>query len=94
MRPRTARWLVVGLAIGLGLALPAPTAQPPADKPAALPALSIKGTRLVDPAGKTVLLRGVNLGSWLLLESHFSGFAFRDEKSLWPGLSAASAGPR
>src|SRR5436305_1523365 len=45
-----------------------------------------RGTRLDDQAGKMVLLRGVNLVSWLILESHFSGFAFRDEKSLWAGL--------
>jgi glucan 1,3-beta-glucosidase len=51
-----------------------------------LPPLRVKKTQIVDPAGNPVLLRGVNFGNWLLLESHFSGFAFKDEQSLWPGL--------
>src|SRR5262245_57553377 len=95
MRPRTdlpdrghrlAPWAIVGLALAIGLSVPARYVRPPADKGGGLPARSVRGTRLVDPADKTVLLRGVNLGSWLLLESHFTGFAFRDEKSLWAGL--------
>jgi glucan 1,3-beta-glucosidase len=53
-----------------------------------LPALKIKGTKIVDADGKPMILRGVNLGNWLLLESHFSGFAFKDEKSLWAGLQS------
>ena len=47
-----------------------------------LPVLHIAGTRIVDGSNKTVALRGVNLGTWLLVESHFSGFTFEDEKSL------------
>lgn len=57
-------------------------------KDKALPALKIQGTKIVDAANKPVLLRGVNLGNWLLLEAHFSGFAFKDEKSLWAGLQS------
>jgi aryl-phospho-beta-D-glucosidase BglC (GH1 family) len=51
-----------------------------------LPALKVKGTKIVDDKGNTVQLRGVNLGCWLLLEPHFLGMSFRDEKSLWAGL--------
>jgi glucan 1,3-beta-glucosidase len=57
-------------------------------KEGSLPALRIKGTALVGPGDKPVLLRGVNLGSWLLLESHFTGLAFKDDRSLWNGLQA------
>ena len=35
---------------------------------AAVPPLHARGTALVDPAGHAVRLRGVNLGSWLLIE--------------------------
>jgi glucan 1,3-beta-glucosidase len=51
-----------------------------------LPALRIKGTKLVDEKGTPVQLRGVNLGSWLLPEAPFLGMSFGDEKSLWAGL--------
>ena len=51
-----------------------------------LPALKIKGTKIVDDKGAPVQLRGVNFGCWLLLESHFLGMSFRDEKALWSGL--------
>lgn len=53
---------------------------------AKLPPLTVAGTKIVDPNGKAVPLRGVNLGSWLVLEPHFSGFEFRDEKTLWATL--------
>jgi glucan 1,3-beta-glucosidase len=69
----------------LAFALAPAPAQP--DRAAGkLPALKVAGDRIVGPDGQPVPLRGVNLGSWLAVESHFSGFAFRDEKSLWAGL--------
>jgi endoglucanase len=67
----------------LGLLILAFTTVIRADEP---PALKIKGTKLVDEKGAMVQLRGVNLGCWLLLEPHFLGMSFRDEKSLWTGL--------
>ena len=33
-----------------------------------LPALHVRGKDLVDPSGKTVLLKGANLGNWLVVE--------------------------
>lgn len=45
----------------------APKPLPPAPAPA-LPFLRAAGTRIVDEEGNPVLLRGCNLGNWLLLE--------------------------
>jgi endoglucanase len=53
---------------------------------AELPALRIKGTKLVDEKGIVIQLRGVNFGCWLVPESHFLGQSFRDEKTLWNNL--------
>ena len=53
--------LLTALALGL-LARPAP-AQP-------LPLLRADGPKIVDPAGREVRLRGVNVGGWLLQESY------------------------
>jgi endoglucanase len=51
-----------------------------------LSALKISGTKIVDEKGNIVQLRGANLGSWLVLESHFLGMSFPDERTLWSGL--------
>src|SRR5262249_28488545 len=41
----------------------------------ATPWLQAGGTRLVDPAGRTVVLRGINLGGWLVEEIWMMPFA-------------------
>src|SRR5947209_1663419 len=51
-----------------------------------LPALKAVGTRIVDEKNVPVSLRGVNLGCWFVLEPHFLGMKFRDEKTLWSDL--------
>ena len=43
---------------------------------------STRGTEILDPAGKPVLLRGINLGNWLVPE----GYMFKFEKSTSPRL--------
>lgn len=61
---------------------------------ASLPVLKLEGQNFVDPAGKPVQLRGVNLGGWLVEEIWMtpvkreapagSGFPeVKDHKSLW-----------
>jgi endoglucanase len=41
----------------------------PARESAGLARLTLRGTQFVDPEGKAVILRGVNLGNWLVLET-------------------------
>ncbi len=43
---------------------------------------STRGTEILDPAGKPVLLRGINLGNWLVPE----GYMFKFEKATSPRL--------
>lgn len=40
-----------------------------------LPPLKMKGMKMVDPAGKAVTLKGVNLGNWLVIEMWMLGLA-------------------
>lgn len=44
-----------------------------------LPRLSAKGTRMVDPAGNPVTLRGCNLGNWFLLENWMNEWHLKDQ---------------
>src|SRR5208282_4489588 len=72
------------LLVGL---LPCRAAAQAEKQPAAkLSALHIKGTSLVTGDGTEMVLRGVNLGSWLVIEKEFGGINCPDEKSLWAGL--------
>lgn len=48
--------------------------------PHKLPFLKVSGTKIVDDAGKTVTLRGVNVGSWLLAEGYILGGRIIAEK--------------
>jgi len=47
----------------------------PAQRP--LPPLKVRGRHLVDPRGKPVLLKGCNVGNWLLIEFWMLGLAGR-----------------
>lgn len=58
------------------------------------PALKVDGTKIVDEKGAVVPLRGVNFGCWLLLEPHFLGMNFRDEKTLWTDLEKRLGKPK
>jgi endoglucanase len=42
---------------------------------ASLPPLKVKGMRLVDPSGKVVTLKGVNVGNWLMIEFWMLGLS-------------------
>lgn len=56
-----------------------------------LPALHVEGTRVVDEDGQPVALRGINFGSWLLIESWISGIGLMDEGDLLDALDAKAA---
>lgn len=58
---RFARTLTAALAAAVSFAASTALAQ-------SLPRLRVDGKHIVDPAGKPVTLRGVNLGNWLMLE--------------------------
>ncbi len=55
--------------------------------PASLPKLTPRGTDLVDPKGKAVVLKGCNLGNWLILEGWMLNMDFPDGYTFMKTLS-------
>src|SRR5438270_13205838 len=49
---------------------------------AAPPPLHPDGTRMVDPSGKPVVLRGCNLGNWLMFEAWMLRWDISDQQTL------------
>jgi hypothetical protein len=66
---------------------PFPVRPTPAGAPT-LPRLRVSGTQVVDASGAPVALRGVNFGSWLLIESWISGVGVMSEGALLDALQA------
>lgn len=64
---------------------PAPTT------PATLPWLRVEGREVLDEAGNPVALRGVNFGSWLLVEPAIAGIGVVDEEGLLAALDDKAA---
>ncbi len=71
---------------------PAPAVEPPPGEASTGPQrsfsfLQTRGSHIVDEAGRIVRLRGVNLGSWLLMEPWMIGIGneqtIESEKDLW-----------
>jgi hypothetical protein len=50
--------------------------------PATLPFLHVEGRRVLDENGNPVALRGVNFGSWLMMETWISGIGVKSEREL------------
>src|SRR3954467_4309579 len=65
MRALAAALIFIGLMVPLSLSV----ARAAGD----LPALRADGARMVDPSGKPVILRGCNLGNWLMIEPWMLG---------------------
>ena len=91
-RFRLARRQRISITLALSLGL---TASSATNARAALPMLGSKGVHLVDPAGKPVVLKGCNLGNWLILESWMFGGTlqsggenFHDQASLFRTLDS------
>jgi len=69
------------------VAEPAAEAATPAANPTTLSFLHTEGRHLVNEQGQIVQLRGVNIGSWLLIEPWLSGFGdqpgMQAERDIW-----------
>lgn len=62
--------------------------RPEIGLPATLPFLHVEGREIVDDEGNAVALRGVNFGSWLMLESWIAGIGTTLEGELLEKLRA------
>lgn len=65
--------------------------RPEPRTPPTLPFLRVDGRDIVDEAGNPVALRGVNFGSWLLVESWIAGIGVMDEGDLLAALDDKAA---
>ena len=54
-----------------------------------LPFLKVEKTRIIDESGKPVMLRGVNLGGWLMMEGYMLGGRNIPEKAFKEGFEKA-----
>lgn len=68
-------WMIITAAL-LGMSCTFAFAAEP------LPALRAEGSKMVDASGNAVVLRGCNLGSWLLTESWMLGWDVADQETL------------
>jgi len=83
--------LLLGIA-GLLLGKAAGAAEPASAPAAANPMLHAVGWQIMDGRGNPVILRGVNLGGWMLWEGWMYGGGFVSESTLLKKLTAL-AGP-
>ncbi|MBM4388999.1 MAG: hypothetical protein FJ088_14760, partial [Deltaproteobacteria bacterium] len=44
-----------------------------------LPFLRVEGTRILDESGNPIALRGMNFGSWMMMETWIAGIGLKDE---------------
>ncbi len=65
--------------------------RPDLTEPASLPFLRVEGAELVDALGAPVALRGINFGSWLMMETWIAGIGVEDEGDLLDLLRAEAA---
>ncbi len=84
---RTAfRWLALVI-LGLPAIINAPASET-ADATRQLPFLRASGTDIVDEENNRVVLRGCNLGNWLLLEPWMLGLSGNDQSQVEQALAA------
>ena len=65
---------------------PFPVRAAPTQDPT-LPPLHVEGTDLVDDTGQPVALRGINFGSWLMMEAWIAGMGVMDEDALLEAMA-------
>ncbi len=62
--------------------------RPALTEPATLPFLHVEGLDIVNENGQPVALRGVNFGSWLMMEAWIAGIGVMDEGALLAALDS------